>query len=232
MIDILVPVLGRPAQAQPLADSVAAHTTVPYTLLFLTSPGDTDEYDACLATGMNVLQVDAPERGNYAAKINAGYRLTNNAYLLLAADDLEFTPGWDETALAVAKASEKGVVGTNDMTNKQVMRGEFSTHPFISRTYIQEQGGSMDGPGVVYHEGYDHNYVDRELCAIAMSRNEWAFALESRVVHKRPPPDDTYRKGARMFRQDHILFMQRASQWGHTGLGRDELRVARSRRYR
>ncbi len=232
MIDILVPVLGRPSQAHPLALSVATHTQVPYTLLFLTSPGDTDEYNACLATGMNVLQVDAPERGNYAAKINAGYRLTNNAYLLLAADDLEFTPDWDRNALAVAEISGKGVIGTNDMANPHVIRGEFSTHPLIRRSYIQEQGGSMDGPGVVYHEGYDHNYVDRELCAVAMARNEWAFAIDSRVVHKRPPPDDTYRKGAKHFRQDHILFMQRASQWGHAGLGRDELRVARSRRYR
>ncbi len=214
MIDILVPVLGRPAQAQPLADTVAAHTTVPYTLLFLTSPGDTDEYNACLKTGMNVLQVDAPERGNYAAKINAGYRLTNNAYLLLAADDLEFTPDWDRNALAVAELSGKGVVGTNDTANPHVIRGEFSTHPLIRRTYIQEQGGSLDGPGVVYSEAYDHNFVDVELAKVAKSRDQWAFAIESRVIHNHPgftggDLDDTYRRGLRGFGKDSQLHRKR-----------------------
>ncbi len=214
MIDILVPVLGRPSRAQSLADSVAAHTTVPFTLLFLTSPGDTEEYDACIATGANVLQIDTGPRGQYAKKINAGYRLTNNAYLLCAADDLEFTPDWDRNVLAVAEMSGKGVVGTNDMANPHVIAGEFSTHPLIRRTYIQEWGGSLDGPGVVYSEAYDHNFVDVELAKVAKARDEWAFAIESRVIHKHPgftggDLDDTYRKGLRGFGKDSQLHRRR-----------------------
>lgn len=234
MIDVLVPVLGRPTRAQPLADSLHANTTVPYTLLFLCSPGDTAQYRACLDTGANVLQVEDGPGGQYATKINLGYKVTANPFLLLAADDLEFTPGWDETVLTVARVSGRAVVGTNDMANAHVMRGDFSTHPLVTREYIRDVGGSLDGPGVVYHEGYDHNYVDRELCALAQHRNEWAFALDAHVIHRHPgwqnpKADATYKKGARRFREDHLLFLERSAAWGHVGLGGQELAAARGK---
>lgn len=219
MIDILVPVLGRPTRAQPLVDSIHANTTVPYTLLFLVSPGDNAQYRACLDTGANVLQVEnATGRGDYARKINVGYSVTANPYLLLAADDLEFTPGWDETALAVQRMSGCGVVGTNDMANPHVIAGEFSTHPLVTRDYIREQGGSLDGPGIVYSELYRHNFVDRELAALAQSRGEWAFALESKIIHHHhgfgaAPDDATYRKGREHFALDSRLFRKRERQW-------------------
>src|SRR5712691_7798378 len=55
MIDILVPCLGRPQNAQSFADSLDRTATVPYCLLFLTSPGDHAQLEACKATGANVL---------------------------------------------------------------------------------------------------------------------------------------------------------------------------------
>ena len=161
MIDILVPVLGRPQNAQPLADSIATHTTMPYTLLFLTSPGDQAEFDACVLTGANVLEVVTNRSGDYAKKINRGYLETISPFLLLAADDVEFTYGWDTTVLDLAIRTGKGVVGTNDLANRSVMAGVFSTHPLVRRDYIEYRGGSLDGPRIVYHEGYDHNYPDR-----------------------------------------------------------------------
>lgn len=235
-IDILVPVLARPQNAQPLVDSIRANTTVPWTLLFLTTPGDHAQFDACARTGMNVLEIDTPAgHGDYATKINRGYQLTSAPYVLCAADDLEFTPEWDVNAIAVARASLCGVIGTNDMANKHVMNGGFSTHPIVTRLYIERDGGTTDsGPGVIYHEGYDHNYPDRELAGVAQWRNQWAFALESRIIHKHPGwqnprADATYKKGGRRFRQDHSLFLQRSSMWDHVGLVPQELRVVGQR---
>lgn len=222
MIDVLVPVLGRPANAQPLADSLFANTTVEVRLLFLTSPGDHEQFDACLATGAEVLEVEG-ESGQYARKINAGFRWTHHPFILSGADDIVFEPGWDEEVLAAAQ-SGKGVIGTNDQANRHVKTGHFSTHPLIRRSYAQTRGGSLDGPGYIYHEGYDHNYVDRELAGLAQSRGEWIFAPESRVVHRHPgwdaaiTADETYAKGRRRFHEDHLLFIQRAAEWGGTGL--------------
>lgn len=233
MIDILVPVLGRPQNAQPLVDSIRANTTVPHSILFLTSPGDQAEFTACCLTGANVLEVPTTTGGNYAAKINAGFRETIYPFVFCAADDIEFTPEWDTTALAVAKASGRGVIGTNDMANTNVMNGLFSTHPLVRRSYILDKGGSLDGPGVVYSETYDHNYPDRELACLAQYRNEWVFAIESKVIHHHAGhmkgADATYRKGARRFRQDHIRFLQRSHHWDYVGLTAQEAAAVKRR---
>lgn len=227
MIDILVPCLNRPANAQPLADSLTANTTIPYRLLFICSEGDTDQIAACEATGANILIVKGG-RSEYPRKMNHGYRNTTHPFLLLAADDDDFQPGWDVHALAAADTGA-GVVGLNDMNNRNVIDGHFSTIPLVSRAYIAEQGGSLDGPGVLLHEGYDHNFVDRELCGLAQARHEWVFARDAKIrhVHKGRHADATYRKGAANFQADHELFMRRAKEWGNVGLMPQELRFQR-----
>lgn len=222
VIDVLVPVLGRPQNAQPLADSLRDNTHVEVRLLFLTSPGDDAEMEACFRTGADVLEVPGEDR-QYPRKINAGFRWTHHPFVLMASDDIEFMPGWDLEALAAAE-SGKSVVGTNDKANRHVMLGQFSTHPLIRRSYVMTRGGSLDGPGVVLHEGYDHNYVDRELCHLAQARGEWAFAPKAVIVHHHPgwqkgiTADPTYAKGRRNFNEDHALFIRRATEWGGVGL--------------
>jgi hypothetical protein len=100
-----------------------------------------------------------------------------------------------------------------------VMRGEFGTHCLISRAYIDEHGGTFDSiPGVVLHEGYDHNFVDRELCDVARSRRAFAYAGTSIVRHRHPlwktaAWDPTYRKALARFSEDQRLYMARASVW-------------------
>ena len=44
--------------------------------------------------------------GDYAKKMNRGLELTSDPFLLLAADDLRFHPGWDTALLRVAERSE------------------------------------------------------------------------------------------------------------------------------
>jgi glycosyltransferase involved in cell wall biosynthesis len=207
---------------------VSANTTTPFKLTFICTEGDDDQIAACRSTAADVLVVEGGA-SEYPRKMNHGYRVTSHPYLLLAADDVDFQPGWDGAALAVAEQSDKSVIGLNDLLNRNVMDGHFSTIPLVRRSYVTEQGGSLDGPGVLLHEGYDHNFVDRELCALAQARNEWAFAPDAKIrhVHKGRHADATYRKGADHFQADHELFMQRAKEWGNVGLMPQELRFQR-----
>lgn len=215
---MLVPVLGRPANAQPLVDSLAA-TDPDAHLWFLCSRGDDAEVDACQRTGMTVVVADfAPGPGDYARKINLGYRLAfEHPYVLCAADDLRFHAGWDEAALRML-AYDVGVVGTNDLGNSQVIAGLHSTHPLVARGYIDSLGGYVGGEGRVYFEGYDHQWCDVELVLTAQQRGCYAHAHGSRVEHLHPlwrkaRTDATYRKGQAHGATDRRLFESRRRLW-------------------
>jgi hypothetical protein len=220
-IAIQIPVLNRPQRAAAVIESIFRSTEVEVEVLFICSPVDPDEFAACEATGEDVLVV--PWRcgpGDFAMKHNLAFKHTTAPYILLAADDLDFQPGWDTLALNVAERTGAGVIGTNDDANPLVKRGRHATHPLVARAYIEEVGATWhDGPGIVYHEGYAHQYVDTELCAAAMQRNEWAFAMTSVVRHLHPmyphrgigrtPMDDTYRKALGDASADGRLYVER-----------------------
>lgn len=220
-LDILVPVLSRPQNVTPLMKSIAANTTVPYEVHFLCSPGDMEEIGACEQESAVVHVMDWPAGpGDYSKKMNHGFRVTSQPLVLLAADDLDFQPGWDTLALAAAEETGAGVIGLNDCSNPQVQKGLFSTHPLVRRSYIDEHGGTFDNePGVVVYEGYDHNMPDVELATVAKSRNQWVFVKDAKVCHKHPswvtaPDDATYQKGRAHFHEDGRLFVKRQRQWG------------------
>ena len=215
MIDIIVPCLNRPPNAKPLVDSLAA-SNANAQITFVCTVGDRLQIKACEATGANLLVVDwKAGPGDYARKINWGFTHTESDYVFNGADDIDFKVGWDATALRQMRG-RVGVVATNDKANRQVMRGEFGTHCLISRDYIDTHGGTFDGtPGVVLHEGYDHNFVDRELCEAAKRRRAFAFAPQSVVYHHHPlwrtaKWDPTYRKALSRFRDDQTLFLERS----------------------
>ena len=224
MISILVPVLGRPQFAQPLADSIRASSERDYEIVFLCSPGDGEQYHAACVTGEHtMLCAWEPGWGDFAKKINRGFRETSNEFILMAADDLRFHRGWDTALLRVAAETGAGVIGSNDMGNPQVAKKQaFATHPLIRRSYIEEQGGTGDAvKGRVLHEGYDHNFVDRELWDVAASRGLTGFAADSRIEHLHPhwgkgQMDSTYSKGLARFHDDQRLWWSRTPLWGGT----------------
>ena len=232
MIDIIVPVLGRPQNAQPLVDSVRANTTCSYAITFVCSPGDDEEEKACRATDLDDAPVFTfvvpwqPGPGDAAKKWNWGYSETAGEsfpYVFTAADDVTFTPGWDTHILAVAERTGAGMVGSNDDANPLVKRGRHSTHSLFSRAYIDTVGGTFfDGPGVVYHEGYDHQWIDTEAVKAAMDRREWAFARRSVVKHHHPmydrsvSMDDTYRRALGDARSDQALYRARLQEWARS----------------
>ncbi len=228
MIDILVPVLGRPHRAAPLVQNIRDTTTEPHRVEFICSHEDREQIQACLASGADVIHImdNAAGAGDYAKKINEGFRRSTSDWIFQAADDLTFTPGWAEAALKMADTGPGyDVVATNDMANASVKRGQFGTHNLIRRRYVTAHGGQ------VLHEGYDHNFVDRELCGWAQARGVFVFARHSKVVHSHPlwktaPNDATYIKSLDRFRQDQKLFYSRAHMWGYHGLSAHERKMA------
>lgn len=219
VIDVLIPVLNRPERAERVIASLEAATSVTYRALFLVSPGDRLELRACRAVGAARAEVAlCPfERtdGDYARKTNHGFSLTEAPWIFQGADDLRFEDTWDLRALAAAERDpDARVIGTNDLGNPAVQRGRLSTHSLVSREYVDTVGGSLDGPGVVLHEGYRHNFVDEELIGLARARRVFAFARDAIVEHLHPrwdkgAMDTTYELGLEGFHDDSLLFRQR-----------------------
>lgn len=217
MISIICPVLGRPANAQPLVDSIRAHTTVEHEIIFLCSPGDDAQIDACRSTQKKVIVVDWPSgRGDAARKWNRGGEASVYPFIFCAADDLEFTDGWDVNALTVAESTGASVIGTNDSANPLVKRGKHSTHTMVRKSYVDEVGLTWDNiPGHIYAPCYDHQSVDQELVQVAKERGIWAFSRRSVVIHHHPfysrhvKRDPTYDKALAGGHGDIMLFKER-----------------------
>jgi glycosyltransferase involved in cell wall biosynthesis len=234
-ISVLVPVLGRPANAAKVAASLEAASGFRHELLFICTEGDSKQIEACRATERGVLEVAWPPERDYGRKMNAGYRLAQCDWLLLGSDDITFEPGWDAELLRVAAETGKRVVGSNDKANRTVQQGVFSTHTLVARSYVEDLGGCLEGPGHLVSEAYDHNFVDRELAALAQARGEWAFAPNAVIRHHHPAfggaqQDATYEKGRNTFFGDQMLFWERAEQWGFVGLLPQEISLIRRRK--
>lgn len=207
--DVIVPVLHRPKNVKPLMDSLRASTGLA-TAWFVCEEGDEGEIAEVKANGGEVLICS----GTFAEKVNVAYELTSAPWLLLVGDDVRFRPGWLDHALDVQRRYGGAVIGTNDLANARVMRGEHATHPLISRSYIAELGASWDGPGIICHEGYCHWFVDDEICTLAKDRGVFQAALGSQVEHMHPlfgkaEDDEVYRKGQRHAAEDQRLFHRR-----------------------
>jgi hypothetical protein len=238
LIDVLIPVLGRPQNAAAVVDAVHAGTvTHAFRILFICNKGDDAQIAACQATGEDVMTV-AWESGphDYPAKMNAAYQQTDGEWLLLGADDIVPQRCWAKTALERA-GDRYHVIATNDRANRQVMGGLFGTHCLVRRSYVFEQGASYGMRNTLFHEGYDHNFCDRELCGVARDRGVYTFSKESVIQHLHPnwrtaKNDDTYRKGRENFKADLELFLTRSRLWGYHGLTSQEVRMARTRNRR
>jgi hypothetical protein len=157
--------------------------------------------------------------GTFAEKVNHAYRQTREPWLFITGDDVRFRPGWLDTAIQTAEHTGAAVVGTNDLANERVIRGDHGTHLLISRHYVDEQGASWDGPGVVCHEGYGHWYVDDEIVTVAKQRDLWASASGSVVEHLHPaggtvPLDEVYLIGMSRSEHDRMLYARRLATHG------------------
>lgn len=209
-VTVIVPVLNRPQNVQPLVDSLRASTGLA-DLLFVAEESDWAERDAIAEAGARAA---VTERRTFAEKVNDAWPWIDTPWMLLCGDDVTFRPGWLNHALHVAAVHGADVVGTNDLGNPAVMAGNHATHMLIRADYVAEHGASWDGPGVVCHEGYRHNFVDNEICAVAQQRGVFAAALGAVVEHKHPvwgkaSDDSTYELGQSSYEADRELFVSR-----------------------
>lgn len=233
-VAVLIPVLARPERVQPLLASLfGSEARVHLRAVFLLSPGDIRETEAVATATVehggdrvaSFAMVEPAGPGDYARKINRGVAQTDEEWVFLAADDLCFCPAWADAAVHAGTRSRRRVVGTNDLGNERVTRGEASTHTLVHRTYA-EQGATFDRqPGVLLHEGYDHNFVDDELVLVARRRMEFVTASRSMVEHLHPHWgkarwDATYTRGQERFDDDRRLFGERSKAWRHRPLAR------------
>jgi len=216
---ILIPVLRRPKNIKTLVESITATTKEPFELIFVVSPGDTGEIDELVNQKQSYIIMDAPyeNRGDYARKINTGFNSIEAEWYFLGADDLRFHAGWFEAALQTVDRSNACVIGTNDLGNPSVIRGEHSTHSLVLRDYVLECG-TIDEPGKVLHQGYKHNFVDTEFVETAKWRGAWDFSHNSLVEHKHPDwrkglVDEVYKIGKLGFEYDRTYFERRKRLW-------------------
>jgi len=220
VISILIPVLGRGHQIAPLLENITSATSTKHHVVFICSRKDTEARQACEASGAQTLIYMGPKGGDFAAKIALAYSSTTGEWIFQGATDIEFTPGWDTAALRVARETGALVVGTNDQGNPSVVSGKHSTHTLIARSYCDDPGASMDGPGNVFSLAYAHNFCDQELVNLAKARGVWAFSADSIVRHDHPhwsraPMDGTYALGLSSFGQDRITFNRRRMLWAN-----------------
>jgi hypothetical protein len=212
-VDVLVPVMRRPQNAEPFMRSLLASTGLAR-VTAIACQGDAETATAWRTAGADVLWVDADPFG---FKINEAYRSTSTPWLFITGDDVRFRAGWLDHAQHIAKAHNADVIGTNDLGSARVMNGEHATHMLIRRQYVDEVGASWDGPGVVCHEGYRHWYVDDEIVTAAKQRGVWSAALASVVEHRHPifgtaPDDEVYQLGQSAAKNDKALFEKRLRQ--------------------
>lgn len=159
---IVIPLWRRTANIRRVYMSAIA-TTPMATVLFVVSAGDQAVLDALVDEGFvldgcEIVDGNGGEQGDYAKKINAGYRATSEPFIFTGADDLDFQPGWYAAARAHMNG-RTGVVGTVDNTNRRTMEGEHSTHSLVARWYA-DQGACVDQDHVIYHEGYQHEFCN------------------------------------------------------------------------
>lgn len=220
-VDIIVPVLGRPEHAEPFMRSLIASTGLA-TVWAVVQPDDKATAAAWREAGAEVLE--APEGvTTFAAKANHAYQHLGRfgvaaPWVMLVGSDVVFRAGWLDHALGVAGRTGADLVATNDLGNPHVMAGTHATHPLIRRSYVDEIGATLlDGPGVLCHEGYRHNWIDNEWTFAAQRRGRFAAALGAHVEHLHPVVgkgewDDVYRLGRQSYDADRELFRARVAE--------------------
>jgi glycosyltransferase involved in cell wall biosynthesis len=203
-VAIVIPLM-RPHRIKPVVDSIA-ETTEDYRIVVVATGKCADA-----ARDLPVMLVE-DEGGTYPVRINKGFAATDERYVMLAADDLRFYPGWFE---AVMRAMEPidGVVAVNDLHNPA------GVHFATSRTYVDTFGGTGDNiPGVVLCEQYTHCWCDDEFRNVAGHRGRFAYANDAIVEHlhvgnHKAPDDAVYQMGAAAMSHDLAVYTSRQHLW-------------------
>ena len=182
MISILLATADRPEMARACIESIVATTAgYPVELVIAIDGPETQEYPYRIWDNLPMIHsILVDHRTEYRGgpqAWNDALALSTGDPVVLAADDLEFQPGWLEAALAKMAEHEDGwgFVGFND----GVWGEDLSTHYMMSRRFIVECLG-----GVIAWPCYAHSFIDREANERARRAGRYAWAEDARVVHR------------------------------------------------
>jgi len=184
VISVLLATTGRPDGAEACVRSLI-DTTDDYDIQLVTAV----DADGETMNRLAAIDREAPLRFQWAVSYRDEMRGSSKAWndalayatgdpVVLAADDLEFQPGWLDAALATLSEFEGGwgFVGFND--GHWNGHTDFSTHYLMSRRFIAEHMG-----GVVAWDCYKHSFNDREANARARRAVRYAWCENAHVTH-------------------------------------------------
>jgi hypothetical protein len=226
-VDVIVPMM-RPENLERLIRSFQATAPDTAWLKFVH-----DKPLGRATFGNKVIKVSEPglryqsaatkqEVTTYAEKVNLALReLCTADWVLIIGDDVEFTEGWFEAAQAISDRFD--VIGTNDseegrIRNPLVGLGRHADHFFVRRSYIDDEGACLDGPGHLMPTAYKHWYTDKEVIELAKARGVYGHAHDCRIIHHHPgydgredlrEADPVYMRAVDFSEKDHKTFLSR-----------------------
>jgi hypothetical protein len=120
-------------------------------------------------------------------------------------------------ALKTYDKTNSRVIGTNDLHNPYVLRGQHATHYLVQYGYIEELSGTFDKLYPVLYN-YKHNYTDTEFIKTAIERKEFSFSHASVVEHMHclfglNNLDDAYRKSFGTMEEDKPVYESRMKNY-------------------
>jgi GT2 family glycosyltransferase len=214
MISVLLATTGRPAAAalcvQRLVETAKGHDLE---VVAAVDDGATAErlMGCCRWKPGTRLIVDESQTHRGCSKAwNDALARSEGDPVVLAADDLVFTHGWLDAALAKLEEFKDGwgFVGFNDGH----WNSELSTHYLMSRRFIVEVLG-----GVIAWECYKHSFNDCEINERAKQAGRYKWAEDAVVLHKHwtygeRPKDTTDDRWLGDHPESQRIFMQRREQ--------------------
>lgn len=141
--------------------------------------------------------------GYPTAKWLAGAKAARTQWVMIAADDVVFQPGWFEAVNAV---DNSGFIGVNDSHHNPQ---ELATHYLINRQFAKTYcGGSPLNPN------YKIWYFDVEMSQITKAAGVYACAPDAMVIHEhevynQADVDEAYRRGRDWRSIDAALYNER-----------------------
>jgi glycosyltransferase involved in cell wall biosynthesis len=175
VISVLLATMGRPEMAEATIKSIHATSPRRDVEIIVAVDGPLEDADNLGACGC---EIDwSPEPRGSSKAWNDALKRAEGDPIVLAADDLEFEPGWLDAALETLAQFEDGwgLVGFNDGH----WGPELSTHYLMSRRFIVEVLG-----GVVAWDCYRHSFNDCEANARAVAAGRYAWCENARVYHR------------------------------------------------
>jgi hypothetical protein len=217
---VAVPVLGRPERLRLVLEAFSD-----VRVLFLPDEFDVESVEELERLGAwfsFAPVVDEFGVATYESKVNHAFLITEEPYLLYAADDVVPQSGWLARALELLEVNPRvGLLATNDESHHLVKAGKLATHGIVRRSYVFEFGSaSLPDAGLVFYEGYRHWGCDAEASYVARGRDAFLFAPDVRLTHvrrklarKRGGMDKTYELGAAFADRDRALLRLRCPGW-------------------